>query len=54
MVFQRPTPFPTMSIEENVVAGTEAERVGTQAGAQRAQMVERSLRQAALWDEVKG
>jgi len=51
MVFQRPTPFPTMSIYDNVAAGL---RVG--ASLPRAEtdaVVERSLRQAALWDEVK-
>jgi phosphate transport system ATP-binding protein len=51
MVFQRPTPFPTMSIYENVAAGL---RVGE--GRRRADMnevVERALHQAALWDEVK-
>jgi phosphate transport system ATP-binding protein len=51
MVFQRPTPFPTMSIYDNVAAGL---RVG--AGRRRAdvkEVVERALRQAALWDEVK-
>ncbi len=51
MVFQRPTPFPTMSIYDNVAAGLRVNgRVGRGAldGA-----VERALRQAALWDEVK-
>jgi phosphate transport system ATP-binding protein len=51
MVFQRPTPFPTMSIYDNVAAGL---RVG--GGRRRADLddvVERALRQAALWDEVK-
>jgi phosphate transport system ATP-binding protein len=52
MVFQRPNPFPTMSIKENVLAGLKldgkkrpkSELEGT---------VERSLRGANLWDEVK-
>jgi phosphate transport system ATP-binding protein len=51
MVFQRPTPFPTMSIYDNVASGL---RVG--ASLPRGEtdaVVERSLRQAALWDEVK-
>jgi len=51
MVFQRPTPFPTMSIYDNVAAGLRVNgRVarGALDGA-----VERALRQAALWDEVK-
>ncbi len=52
MVFQKPTPFPTMSIEDNVAAGLTLN--GVQIGrAERAAAVERSLRQAALWDEVK-
>ena len=51
MVFQRPTPFPTMSIYDNVAAGLRV-----QGGMRRSELdglVERSLRQAALWDEVK-
>jgi phosphate transport system ATP-binding protein len=50
MVFQRPNPFPTKSIFENVAAGLRIQ------GAPRsiiAERVERSLRHAALWDEVK-
>jgi phosphate transport system ATP-binding protein len=51
MVFQRPTPFPTMSIYENVAAGL---RLNDHMSHGRLdEMVERSLRQAALWDEVK-
>jgi len=51
MVFQSPTPFPTMSIYDNVAAGL---RVGaSHPRAETDAMVERSLRQAALWDEVK-
>ncbi len=49
MVFQRPNPFPTMSIFDNVVAGLRLNGIG---GDPRA-VVEKSLRQAALWDEVK-
>jgi phosphate transport system ATP-binding protein len=49
MVFQRPNPFPTMTISENVASGLKLNGVG---GAY-AERVERSLRQAALWDEVK-
>src|SRR5688572_3121745 len=48
MVFQRPNPFPTMSIRENVAAGLRLNRIKTTAD-----VVERSLRQAGLWDEVK-
>jgi phosphate transport system ATP-binding protein len=49
MVFQRPNPFPTMSIRQNVAAGLRLNRVRT--GTDDA--VERALRQAGLWDEVK-
>jgi len=51
MVFQRPTPFPTMSIAENVAAGLRVN--GRRSKADVAAAVERALRQAALWDEVK-
>jgi phosphate transport system ATP-binding protein len=51
MVFQRPTPFPTMSIFDNVAAGLRVN--GRRRGAELGRIVEQSLRQAALWDEVK-
>jgi len=51
MVFQRPTPFPTMSIYDNVAAGLRVG--GTRRPAELDEAVERALRQAALWDEVK-
>jgi len=51
MVFQKPTPFPTMSIYDNVVAGLTL--VGVRNRALLDEVAERSLRQAALWDEVK-
>ena len=51
MVFQKPTPFPTMSIYDNVAAGLKLER--RLARAELDEVVERSLRQSALWDEVK-
>jgi phosphate transport system ATP-binding protein len=51
MVFQRPTPFPTMSIYDNVAAGLRVN--GGRPRAAVAAAVERALRQAALWDEVK-
>jgi phosphate transport system ATP-binding protein len=52
MVFQQPNPFPTMSIYENVA--TAARFNGLVKGrAQTDELVERCLRQAALWDEVK-
>jgi phosphate transport system ATP-binding protein len=49
MVFQRPNVFPTMSIRDNVVAGLRLNRVKGDYEA----IVERTLRQTALWDEVK-
>jgi phosphate transport system ATP-binding protein len=49
MVFQRPNVFPTMSIRDNVVAGLRLNRVKADYEA----IVERTLRQTALWDEVK-
>ena len=49
MVFQRPNPFPTMSIFDNVVAGLKLNGIR----GNYAEQVEKSLRQAALWDEVK-
>jgi phosphate transport system ATP-binding protein len=52
MVFQKATPFPTMSIEDNVAAGLKLNGVGL-SRAERDRIVERSLRQSALWDEVK-
>ena len=51
MVFQKPNPFPTMSIYENVVSGLKL--AGVRNRAQLDEVVERSLKQAALWDEVK-
>jgi phosphate transport system ATP-binding protein len=51
MVFQRPNPFPTMTVYDNVVAGLKL--AGRHRRAELDEVVERSLRQAALWDEVK-
>ncbi|HEX6251601.1 MAG TPA: phosphate ABC transporter ATP-binding protein PstB [Gemmatimonadaceae bacterium] len=53
MVFQRPTPFPTMSIRDNVAAGLRV--LGSRAPGKREQdeIVERALTRAALWEEVK-
>lgn len=51
MVFQRPTPFPTMSIYDNVAAGLKVN--GKRTRGQLDDAVSRALRQAALWDEVK-
>src|SRR6476620_689338 len=52
MVFQRPNPFPTMSIYENVLAGSRlnSKRLGK---GQADEIVERSLKHANLWTEVK-
>src|SRR6185369_12650570 len=51
MVFQKPNPFPTMSIYDNVAAGLKLNGVRNRGRLD--EIVERSLRQAALWDEVK-
>ncbi len=51
MVFQRPNPFPTMSIYDNVAAGLKLN--GFRNRRELDVVVERSLRHAALWDEVK-
>ena len=52
MVFQKPNPFPTMTIYENVAAGLRL--LGRTAKSEMDGVVEASLRRAALWDEVKG
>lgn len=52
MVFQRPNPFPTMSISENVLAGVRLNNRRISQG-DAADLVERSLRGANLWNEVK-
>jgi phosphate transport system ATP-binding protein len=52
MVFQRPNPFPTMSIYDNVLAGKKLN--GTRMKrAENDDLVERALRKANLWEEVK-
>lgn len=51
MVFQKPNPFPTMSIFDNVAVGLRLN--GGVPKGHLAAMVEHSLKQAALWDEVK-
>jgi phosphate transport system ATP-binding protein len=51
MVFQKPNPFPMMSIYDNVIAGYKLGRRTSKSDMD--EIVERSLRQAALWDEVK-
>lgn len=52
MVFQRPNPFPTMSIYDNVVAGYKLNGIRL-SKSERDDIVERSLRNVTLWDEVK-
>ncbi len=52
MVFQRPNPFPTMSIYDNVIAGYKLNGIKLKK-AEKDEIVERSLRNVALWDEVK-
>ncbi|HEU5401991.1 MAG TPA: phosphate ABC transporter ATP-binding protein PstB [Terriglobales bacterium] len=51
MVFQKPNPFPSMSIFDNVAAGLRLN--GYRNRAELEEVVEHSLRLAALWDEVK-
>ena len=53
MVFQRPTPFPTMSIRDNVAAGLRVLGSARPKRAQTDEIVEKSLVRAALWNEVK-
>jgi phosphate transport system ATP-binding protein len=50
MVFQKPNPFPTMSVADNVAAGLKLAGVK---GKRKDEVVEQSLRNAGLWDEVK-
>lgn len=52
MVFQRPNPFPTMSIYDNVIAGYKLNGISLKKK-EKEEIVERSLRDVALWDEVK-
>ncbi len=51
MVFQRPNPFPTMSIRDNVVAGLKLQGIHKKKGLD--ELAEQSLRGANLWNEVK-
>ena len=52
MVFQRPNPFPTMSIYDNVIAGYLLNGIRVSKG-EKDTIVEESLQKAALWEEVK-
>jgi phosphate transport system ATP-binding protein len=51
LVFQKPNPFPTMSIYDNVAAGLRLS--GARKGQDLDEIVRKSLQQATLWDEVK-
>jgi phosphate transport system ATP-binding protein len=51
MVFQKPNPFPTMSIYDNVAAGLKL--TGARKGQNLDEVVKQSLQRATLWDEVK-
>jgi phosphate transport system ATP-binding protein len=51
MVFQKPNPFPTMSIRDNVLSGLRL--TGALERGRAEAIVEQALRGAALWDEVK-
>jgi len=51
MVFQKPNPFPTMSVRENVLAGLKL--TGSARLKDSKEIVEHALKQAALWEEVK-
>lgn len=51
MVFQRPNPFPNMSVRDNVIAGFKLSGVRDRKTLD--EVAEKSLRSAALWDEVK-
>lgn len=50
MVFQKPNPFPTMSIKDNVMSGIKLSGVSR---SDTADLVEVSLKRAAMWNEVK-
>jgi phosphate transport system ATP-binding protein len=51
MVFQKPNPFPSMSIRQNVLAGLKL--TGRLLNADSEEILQRALQQAALWEEVK-
>ena len=50
MVFQKPNPFPTMSIKENVISGL---KLSGRKGEVSEELVETSLKRASMWTEVK-
>jgi len=51
MVFQKPNPFPSMSVRDNVLSGLRL--TGSLRATRAEEVVEQALRDAALWDEVK-
>jgi phosphate transport system ATP-binding protein len=51
MVFQKPNPFPSMSVRDNVLSGLRL--TGQLRAGQSEEVLEKALRDAALWDEVK-
>jgi phosphate transport system ATP-binding protein len=53
MVLQQPTPFPTMSIRDNVAAGFAGRGGARPRGAEADAIIERALQRAALWHEVR-
>jgi len=53
MVFQRPTPFPTMSIRDNVSAGLRLRLTSRPSKTETEEIVESALQRAGLWNEVK-
>ena len=52
MVFQRPNPFPTMSIYDNVIAGYKLNGISL-SKQEKDELVEQSLQNVGLWNEVK-
>lgn len=52
MVFQRPNPFPTMSIADNVIAGYKLNGISLKKS-DKEEIIEKSLKDVALWKEVK-
>jgi phosphate transport system ATP-binding protein len=52
MVFQKPNPFPAMTVAENVVAGLKLAGIKV-TKEERVELIERSLTRAGLWNEVK-
>ena len=53
MVFQRPTPFPTMSVRDNVAAGLRVTATRSEVAGSTGEIVEEALQRAGLWAEVK-